>query len=300
MRGEFAVQLARLAVIIVTYNPSADLAATVDRIVGQGVGEVIIVDNSPDGSTATVAANGFERSPQIIVNMRNLGIAKALNQGIELARRLDYEWVCTMDQDSIPADGFFSQMAQIASRRIDDIYPLAVLGPNYFERKLQRVAHETDNGTDAIQVRDVITSGSFISVAAFTKVDGFDEKLFIDMVDTDFCFRIRQAGYSIWRTKDPLMEHSVGELTPKRFLGMRFNVTNHMPQRRYYIFRNTLYMVRKYCLYDPRWAFSMLCSYLPKVFVKACVFEKLRRQNFQYICLGIFDALTSAFSRKVL
>lgn len=291
--------MARIAVVIVTYYPSADLIAMVNRIFGQGVGEVIIVDNTPEESPAIVAKSGFERTPQVIVNMSNLGIAKALNQGIKLARRLGYEWVCTMDQDSIPFDCFFSQMAQIASRRINDINPLAVMGPNYLESKLQRPAHETGNGADAVEVRDVITSGSFISVAAFSKVDGFEEKLFIDMVDTDFCFRVRQAGYSIWRTADPLMEHSVGALTPKSFMGMRFNVTNHLPQRRYYIFRNTLYMVGKYCLDEPKWALSMLCSYLPKVFVKSCVFEKLRRQNFRYICLGSFDALTSSFTRKV-
>ncbi len=266
------------------------------------MGEAIIVDNTPSDSFCVVLSRGlFSRMPRIVRNEKNQGIAKALNQGIRLARELGYQWVITFDQDTVVNDNFISQMSLVYDRiSATSIHSVAVLGPNYIDQVLQSSAHAVVISEYAVEVREVITSGSLISIEAFTAVGGFEEKLFIDMVDTDFCFRVRQKGYSVWRTSATLMDHSLGRLSTRHILGFSFNVTNHLPQRRYYIFRNTLFMVWKYKYFDPRWALQMIGNYLPKIFIKACVFETKRWRNFLFILRGIHDALLSRYDRNYL
>ena len=292
----------QFAAIIITHMPSADIVSKVNRIFAQGVTEVIIVDNTPDDYFFSVLSLGlFDHMPRVIRNKKNLGVARALNQGMEMARDLGYKWVVAFDQDTTVAADFFSQMAQVYERISSGTGRLiAVLGPNYIDQVLQSPAYTVDWSVEATEVRDVITSGSLLSVEVFSSLGGFDEKLFIDMVDTEYCFRVRRAGYMVWRTSKPLMEHSLGSLTSQSFLGFRFNVTNHLPQRRYYIFRNTLYMVWNYKSYDPQWALKMMVDYLPKVFIKACVFETKRWQNFLYILRGSRDAFLARYDRNFL
>lgn len=300
--GGKVIRSDQCAAVFVTYTPPADIVAKVNKLFAQGVGDVIIVDNTPDDSFFSTLSFGlFEQAPRVIRNKMNLGVARALNQGVELARDLGCKWVVTIDQDTEVAPNFISRLSQVyAELSAGSGAPVAVLGANYIDEILERPAHAAVAGTGAVRVKEVITSGSLVSVAAFSAVGGFAEKLFIDMVDTEFCFRARQAGYSVWRTCEPLMEHSLGRLTPREFFGMRFNVTNHLPQRRYYIFRNTLYMVWKYKNFEPLWGLRMVCVYLPKTFVKACVFESQRRQNFLFILRGIRDAFSSRFDRNCL
>ena len=292
----------RCAAVFVTYMPSADIAGHVNRVIAQGVGAVIVVDNTPNDSFFSAFSPGlFSKEPQLVRNKKNLGVARALNQGVELAREQGFEWVLTFDQDTVVKENFLSQMIQTLERiSAGSVRPVAVLGANYIDTVLDRPAHDAGAAAGAVEVREVITSGSMVSIAAFSAVGGFAEKLFIDMVDTEFCFRARQAGYSVWRTSLPLMEHSLGKLSPCKFLGMRFNVTNHLPERRYYIFRNTLYMVWQFKMFDPLWALRMLCDYLPKTLIKACLFESQPGRNFLYILRGVRDSVFARYDRNVL
>ena len=299
---EETVLAERCAAVFVTYMPSAEFAAHVNRVIAQGVGAVIVVDNTPNDSFFSAFSPGlFSKAPQLIRNKKNLGVARALNQGVERARGLGFEWVLTFDQDTVVKENFVSQLLQsLAGISAGSARPVAVLGANYIDMVLGRPAHDDAAAADAVEVREVITSGSMVSVAAFSAVGGFAEKLFIDMVDTEFCFRAREAGYSVWRTSAPLMEHTLGKLSPREFLGMRFNVTNHRPERRYYIFRNTLYMVWRFKGFDPLWALRMLCDYLPKTLIKACLFESQPGRNFLYILRGVRDAVFARYDRNVL
>lgn len=292
----------KVAAVFITYMPTGDFVANVNKLFAQGVGEAIIVDNTPgDQFFSTLCFDLFDHPPRVVRNNENLGIACALNIGVSLARDLGYSWVVTFDQDTDVTPHFVSQMLRIYERiAASSLRPVAVLGANYYNQVFRVPAHAVDTEQEAVEVKEVITSGSLLSVAAFSSLGGFAEKLFIDMVDTEYCFRARQAGATVWRTSKPLMVHSLGRLTPRRIWRYRFNLSNHAPQRRYYIFRNTLYMVGRYFGFEPHWAMQMVFSYLPKTLVKACVFETNRWENFKYILRGIRDAVLSRYDRNCL
>ena len=296
------IQTDKVAAVFVTYMPTVDIVANVNKLFSQGVAEAIIVDNTPgDQFFSTLCFDLFDHPPRVVRNNENLGIACALNIGVSLARDLGYSWVVTFDQDTDVTPHFVPQMLRIYERiAASSLRPVAVLGANYYNQVFRVPAHAVDTEQEAVEVKEVITSGSLLSVAAFSSLGGFAEKLFIDMVDTEYCFRARQAGGAIWRTSQPLMVHSLGRLTPRNVLGFRFNLTNHLPQRRYYIFRNSIYLAMRYSFYDPSWCCYIVLNYLPKVCIKACLFENRKKENFQYILMGVLDGVLSRFSRKLL
>jgi rhamnosyltransferase len=82
-----------------------------------------------------------------------------------------------------------------------------------------------------------------LRLSAAAEVDGFDEALFIDQVDTDFCFRLRLAGWRLLQSRRALLHDRQGTL---RRTGLGFYVTDYPAIRRYYMTRNTL-ILRKRC-----------------------------------------------------
>ena len=97
------------------------------------------------------------------------------------------------------------------------------------------------------EVRTCITSGSCTRLSAWEKIGGFDEKLFIDSVDFDFCYRIRKTGYVIIQTREAVLEHSIGEVKKNKLLGIPYS--EHSAFRYYYISKNNIYYPLKNRLY---------------------------------------------------
>lgn len=91
-----------------------------------------------------------------------------------------------------------------------------------------------------------MTSGNLLTINAFKKVDPFEEKLFIDYIDIEYCLHSKQNSYHIVQVNSSILNHKLGN--PKVYsLGRkRFLSTNHEPWRRYYITRNRIYVWRHY------------------------------------------------------
>ena len=53
------------------------------------------------------------------------------------------------------------------------------------------------NNEDVIEVDKCITSASLVPVSAWNDVGGFNEELFIDFVDHDFCAKLKEHGLSL-------------------------------------------------------------------------------------------------------
>ena len=291
-----------IGVVFVAYYP---LDNFVDKVkhVKTWAAIVIIVDNTPEPHSAALSTYIEHANVKIVKNGTNLGVARALNQGFEVARALGYKWVITFDQDTELYDDFFSEIAQVyATTASTATNPIAVIGANYIDANMaDSIVIDKENNTGkGLPALTVITSGSLISTSIHQQLGGFDEKYFIDMVDYEFCFRARQQGCGVWKTIRPLMKHSIGRLQEKKLFLWSFFITNHLPQRRYYIFRNSIDMVKKYFSFDFGWCLFIIFSYLPKVFIKACIFEERKKENLRYIMLGVLDGIFSRFSRKVL
>ena len=88
---------------IVLFNPDIKrLKENIDAVIVQCT-HVYLVDNgSKNISEVIEMLNGFNSSQfSVILNLENQGIAKALNQLTIAAQKDGYEWILTLDQDSV-------------------------------------------------------------------------------------------------------------------------------------------------------------------------------------------------------
>ena len=99
---------------------------------------------------------------------------------------------------------------------------------------------------ELIETDFLITSGTIVNVNVWALLGGFDETMFIDSVDFDFCIAARNAGYKIYKTNKTNILHEVGHSRIVNFLGKEELILNHSCQRYYYIIRNTIYLGRKH------------------------------------------------------
>ena len=77
-------------------------------------------------------------------------------------------------------------------------------------------------------------------------MNGFWEKLFIDRVDDDFCFALRDNGWKILQTYKVKLEHEIGKPIQHSILGRTYYTDSYPDFRYYYIARNTIIICNYY------------------------------------------------------
>lgn len=240
--------------VVVTYNPDATLARNLAALREQVV-EVVVVDNGTSDFEAVRRACG-ETGCRLIRNERNLGIAAALNQGYAAAAQAGAEWLAMFDQDSLPPGGGVAALLRLA-----DAHPhgerIGVLAMTHEDRGTGRAYHAPsdvlEEGPGWRLLRTTITSGSLARCETLRRLGGFEERLFIDFVDHEFCLRIRRHDWLVVEAPDVVMTHSMGASRVHRFLGRRMVLTHHSAWRRYFMTRNQLEIYRRNLLFEPLW-----------------------------------------------
>ena len=226
----------RIMTGIVTYNPDIPrLIKNLDAIKDQ-VYQVIIVDNN--SSNIKEIKKNIKENIIIIENDNNYGIAKALNQIMEYAKENNIDWVLTLDQDSVCPQYFVKAL----SEKIQD--NIAIVCPIVYDINKRNITKESEERKNNY-IEKCITSGSLTSVKAWENVGKFDEKMFIDGVDFEFCYRLRKYGYFIYRVDDVKLTHEIGHITIRKFLFWDVAVKNHSAFRKYYIAKNIIYLAKK-------------------------------------------------------
>ncbi len=237
--------------VLVTYHPDSGFPARVERVVPQ-VDATIIVDNGSAESAADMLRELSARpAVTAVFNRENLGIARALNIGMQRALAAGYSWALLLDQDTdVDPDMVERLLATHASCLGNRV---AIVGSRYrdangapFDPRRLESSPGGIAGVLCEEVESVITSGSLLSLPAYLAIGPFRDEFFIDYVDTEFCFRARAAHYRVIETLRPLMSHTVGAPTSHRLLWSRKWTSNHSPDRRYYIARNNTVLLREY------------------------------------------------------
>jgi len=233
----------KLACVVVLYNPLEDILENITSYI-ENISLCIVIDNSVDCNNHITTQLQKKLQNMIYVhNNDNIGIASALNIGCKIALDHKCDWILTMDQDSrfINFKHYLHCLEHLKS--VDNV---ALLVANTL-RDAQKYLplHPTCNFEEKFME---ITSGNFLNLALFNSIGRFEEKLFIDMVDYDFCLKINSLHYKILYFKDVLLEHNVGELKERKNILTRkiHKKIEHNPQRTYYKTRNYLYISKKY------------------------------------------------------
>lgn len=260
---------------IVLFNPNVTrLKENIDNIREQVSGLILIENGS---SNIDYLKDLNVEKCKVIVNRANHGIAYALNQILQEAFLCHCDWVLTLDQDSVSSPNMVQELLQHTNIDVGIVCP-KIIDRNFYSNV------QINIGVELLDY--CITSGSLTNVQAWKKTGGFDEVMFIDWVDWDFCIALRLNGFKIIRTNSTYLLHELGDNTRCFHIGKHeFLILNRSPFRYYYIFRNYIYIARKYkhlslvknLLVEAKWLMLSL------------VFETGKYNNLKAMCKGIFE-----------
>jgi rhamnosyltransferase len=235
--------LERVCAVCVTYHPDVHLPERI-RMVSSQVAHVVIVDNGSSAESRRMLNDlGTDDRVTIIPCEENLGVARALNVGVQHAMRQGYEYALLLDQDTRVNEDLVAVLLRI-HRSHPDSHRLAIIGAGY-EGSQQVRLNADDAREDCEEVEAVITSGSLLVLEAYDKIGPFRDEFFIDYVDNEYCARARGKGYLVVKAKSTLMVHEIGSPARHRFLWMTRFTRNHSADRLYYQTRNDTVMLQE-------------------------------------------------------
>ncbi len=264
---------------IVTYNP--DINRLYDNIlaISNQVEGIYVYDNgSKNYEEIQKLISQIQYNINIYGEKENKGIACGLNRLVKLAADEGFEWILTLDQDSVVAD----RIIEVYSKYIY-LSDVGIICCELTDRNVSKIRKGGD-GNQYEVVRTCITSGALTNVRKVLEIGGFEERLFIDSVDYDICYSLEEHGYKTIKVNYDGLLHEVGKSKPVKIFGQTFAVNNHPAWRKYYISRNSVYMIKKHHL-------NALVEYFyvyRRIFT-VLFFEQNKREKIKAILRGIHD-----------
>ncbi len=263
---------------IVTYNPElVRLKQNIDAIENQ-VDCVLIVDNGSENESEVKDIAAKYKTVTVITNGKNMGIAYAMNQIGDQASEMESPFFLTLDQDSVADEDMVEKLLELfADSHVGGVSPNII---NANDR--------TESQNEVVKINIAISSGFIVRTDLWKEIGGFWDYLFIDEVDHEFCFRIREKGYLIVRRFDTCIDHKIGEPRIKNVLGHEYKLTNHSAFRRYYITRNNIIM--RYLFPEERCGlYANLYERLFKLIISIILCESDKLRKTKTIIRGIVD-----------
>jgi rhamnosyltransferase len=234
--------------VVVTFNPDLPRLTQVVESLAPQVDGIVIVDNGSNNSDDVRAVAQKTARVDFLGLPDNRGIGAALNVGSRHALLSNPDWILTMDQDTVVhVGGVDAILASFTSlkRELQDRVAILAMRPHpqpssiWITRYADRLLVLSDLESFVERI-GVITSGNLVRADVLERL-WFNESLFIDQVDFDFCYSVRHSGYCILQHKSISMDHVLGE----RFSDSDKEHPYENAQRVYYIMRNSTYLVMR-------------------------------------------------------
>lgn len=228
----------KIAGITVIYNPDNQVIRNINSYV-HCLGILYVVDNSENINRNIVSQINKIEGTRYIWMKKNCGIAAALNIGISLAIKEGYEWLLTMDQDSV----FHEKLLDEYRRYImeNDTRLVAILAPQY-----RTPRKKVKNRTGYDEIYWTMQSANLLNLNIVIQLGLYKETYFIDCVDYEYCLRVKKNGYKIVRCNEAILIHNPGITKCKKIAFLNLKYGYAVPIRIYYQIRNSLYMFNEY------------------------------------------------------
>ena len=221
----------KLSIVVVSWNVAPLLAGCLRSIPAGADGvayEVVVVDNASGDGSADRVAQEFP-AVRLIRNTENTGFARANNQGISASQG---EYVLLLNSDTVVRPGALRGLVDFldAHPRAGAVGPRLLQAggtpqpyafggdptPAYLLRRglnrllLRRPLH--DWGTERIQaVAWVSAACIMVRRAVIEQAGRLDEHFFMYFEDSEWCLRIRKAGWQVFYDPEVAIEHLGGQ-----------------------------------------------------------------------------------------
>lgn len=228
-----------LSIVLVTFNSQNTINNCVNSIglKSQITDGIIIVDNASKDKTIEILKRRFPGRIKLIKYRKNLGFAKAANQGAKIAKG---EYLLFLNPDTVVKSNCIESMLEFAKNKKDAaIVGCKVLNPDgslqpssgrfptisniIFDRMpiinkiIQTEQIRLKDYYKKVQKPDWVTGAFFLAKReVFEKLGGFDERYFLYVEDVDFCYRVKKAGYKIYYNPNAEIIHYDQGKSPQR------------------------------------------------------------------------------------
>jgi GT2 family glycosyltransferase len=222
-----------LSIIIVNWNTKEYLLPCVKSIFEKGEGvskEVIVVDNGSQDGSASEVKKTFP-FVQLIENERNLGFARAVNQGLQKASG---RYILLLNPDTQVKYGAIDRLMSFLDDRKDagivggqllnvdgskqnSIANFPSLATELLNKSLLRrlfpkkFPGKEKDYSEPIEVDSVIGACMMVRREATKQVGLLDEDYYLFLEETDWCYRMKKAGWKIYHVSQAEIYHFQGK-----------------------------------------------------------------------------------------
>jgi GT2 family glycosyltransferase len=227
-----------VSAVVVSYNSRGWLEGCLEALAVQSYTplEVIVVDNgSTDGSTQWLKHG--ERANKVLLLEATLGLASAINRGVEQAHGA---YILLLNPDTRLEPGAIAQMVAVAQGdpRCAAVAPKLkfMWAPGFINGLGNRVGASgwgTDNALGHLDLGqfdgwEAVPSACFaaalVSRAAWEAVGPLDEGYPLYYEDVDWCYRARLMGYVVRAAPKAVVYHALGR---RVHTGQEIDLTPH-------------------------------------------------------------------------
>lgn len=273
-----------IAGCVVLYNPNEEVIDNINSYLSD-ISFLYCIDNSEEINERVVNLLVNNSKIKYISMNGNSGLAIALSTACNEALEYGFDYIITMDQDTRFENDSLSKMKDFC---IKNINMYSIIAPNiklvYLSDEKKVITNETVYERINQEKSWVITSGSLINLVDYKLVGGFDRKLFIGQIDQDFCCRLAEKNKKIILLGNSVIYQEAGNSCKRKFIRKSVLVPQYSPIRYYYIFRNEIYLRRKWGTKYKKYKASLL-----KYLIIILLYEKGKNKKLKSIFIGVID-----------
>lgn len=273
-------------IVIVTFNPTLDFFKC-NLLLSEF--QYVIVDNSESLPQDFIQTIQLYTNVALIRNSKNLGIAEALNIGCAWGIQHGFQVALLMDQDSSLNASVLDGLLSYYNSYSNLCVPLAVVSPLHIVQTGQAINAPLSIEEKVTNGIFTMSSGNLVNLVLWEKIKGFNQQLFIDMVDVEYYIRALKAGYAVHTLNYLPMQHNLGNSQLRKVLWFNINVLHHDHLRKYYQVRNILWLVNTYSedVTEVKVFYRMLLD----IFIGVILFESSKVRKICFMLKGGFDYL---------
>jgi rhamnosyltransferase len=249
-------KLKSIAAVVVGYNPDIQVLDDLLISLASQVSLLILVDNGGTESFLSTRPD-IKESVRYLPMEGNKGLGVALNAGFELAVAAGITYMVTFDQDSHAEPDLIANLESAMMHAKSRDEKCIAVSPTFFDRRdgkkiafpfyqsvdgVIKPVFTSDDPHGLVKADALITSGMFVDTQAWKEGIKYDEGMFVDFTDTEWCFRVRDRGYNLYGCLHVEMGHALSDAPPVKIFGLSF--FRYSPVRRYFFFRNTVAVCR--------------------------------------------------------
>lgn len=228
---------------IVLFNPDVKRLDDVIASIYNQVDKIIFVDNKSENIREIEAILRNYSRVKIVKNKRNMGIAKALNQIFEVAKKEHYNFVITLDHDTICPTNMVDSYISVLKKT-----KAGLICPNVVDQEIVNNKYYSNQRIEYEPITECIQTGCMIAIDAWQKSGGFAEELFIDFVDFDFCKKLNILNIPMFRANNVVVDHELGhrKKTNLSFLFDKLYQKSGIKAFKYLTYRNVFSATRSF------------------------------------------------------